>query len=1118
MSEKWTDNQQKAIDIRNGNVLVSAAAGSGKTAVLVERVIKMITDSEFPVYVNNLLISTFTKAAAAEMKERIYTALRKKIAENPTDSHLKKQLMLLNQAQICTIHSFCINLLRENFNRVGLQHDFKVADEARLAAIKNRAINNVLDANYIAADDAFLNTVDTFGGKKNDDGLVSVINDIYTFSDSLANPEKWLENCTEHTRQIGEFRLLISEYIKERILNFAERYRASLDIIYEDPGLEPYIIPYEAELDAFSEIADSCYDPEVLETALLKFEFVKSLPRKKKEADENSANAVRKHRNYVKKAFPELLELVSYSDEDILDDISKMKPCLDEICRLTCEFSKEYSALKRAENVVDFSDLEHLTVKLLSENEDICFELQKKYSQIFIDEYQDTNGVQAFLFEKLSDGSNLFMVGDVKQSIYGFRNSDPKYFTEKYQSFKKDGGLGTNILLSENFRSSNGVLAFVNDIFKKLMSIKTGEVDYSDGHALVYANENVKNTDVSAEIHVVDCSADDGEPVETVQAEAVFVAERIVSIIEKEKPEVYDKSLGLLRPAEYRDIAVLMRSTNKAADIFASVFAARGIPVYNEEKGGYFGSMEIATVMSFLQIIENPLQDIPLLAVMRSPIFGFDDNLTASVRASDRYGHLYDVVKKSTEPKARYFIQVLDEYISLSKYNDVDILIRKIVYDTGFYSVVGCLPNGEKRMANLALLCERAADYCSDGFKGVLKFTEYIKNMIESGKEYQAAKMAGENDNAVTVTTIHKSKGLEFPIVFLSDTSHLFNVTDFAKPYIYDGELGLASDIIDTERNLKYVPFIKKAIAEKKKARLWSEEVRLLYVALTRAKYKVVVTCAVTDARALANECESLGANPYSFKSQNSYIKWILTSLGGKCATFHRLTDIYRRDEMTSYPVADSAFDSADYSEFYDEVDRRLKFSYPYGNCRNIPSKRSISEIAESGAEVIHLNKIEKINGKMSAAERGTLIHFVLQNIDLENVGSANAVSAQIEAMILKGMLKKEYAKALDAEALYGFFSSEIGKRMLAATKVYREFKFCVDLPAREIGFDSGEETVLVQGVIDCCFLEDGEFVIIDYKTGSMREEYKRQLELYARCLSVATGKKVRETHIYPLI
>ena len=463
------------------------------------------------------------------MKERIYTALRKKIAENPSDTYLRKQLVLLNQAQISTIHSFCTNLLRENFHKLGLRHDFKVADETRLAALRNQAVNNVLNRRYTEGKTEFLNTVDTFGGKKNDDGLVAVIYDLYFFADSLAKPHEWLEECTNLEERLPQFRSCISEYVKERLLNFAERYTSALDVIYGDPGLEPYITPYETELRGFLDIAGNSADETDMAKKVSAFQFVRTLPRKKKEADPQNAEFVKKPRNYAKKAFSELVTLCSYSDEDINDDILRMKPFLTEICSLTLEFSKEYSNLKREENIVDFSDLEHFAVKLLEENEDVCSELRKKYKQIFIDEYQDTNGVQAFLFEKLSDGSNLFMVGDIKQSIYGFRNSDPKYFLEKYNSFSIEGNsCGTDILLSDNFRSSHGVLSFVNRIFEKLMSEKNGDVDYNDEHRLVYSNRDVKDIENSSEIHIVDCTENDPEgegPIETAQAEAIFAAQ-----------------------------------------------------------------------------------------------------------------------------------------------------------------------------------------------------------------------------------------------------------------------------------------------------------------------------------------------------------------------------------------------------------------------------------------------------------------------------------------------------------------------------------------------------------------------------------------------------------------
>lgn len=1117
MSTRWTTEQKKAIEERNNNILVSAAAGSGKTAVLVQRVVDMVTDKNNPVYINRLLVATFTNAAATEMKERIFAALQEKIKENPEDDFIKEQLVLLGQAQISTVHSFCTNLIRENFHLLGIRHDFDIADEVSLSKIREESLEEVLENKYNDADEDFNNTVDAFGGKKDDHGLEEIILKVFGFAESLPNPEKWLAECFEHLKDklfIEEVKKYIEDVIKTELSSMIKEYEDALHIIENDAGLANYYDAYLSDYNMFVKMY-TCKDDDIIKSAR-DFAFMR-LKGKGKDADPDSTDYVRTIRDDAKTKFEDIIELYCYTDKEIEEEIELMYGFVKTICMLVLDFKKTFAAKKINENILDFNDLEHFAIRVLEENDDLREHLKKHYTEILVDEYQDTNGVQAYLFNLLSNGSNLFTVGDVKQSIYGFRNSNPRYFLEKYNLFGSTGSeFGVKINLSKNFRSSNYILCAINEFFEKLMIPEVGGVSYDKEHALVYGNEEIKDIDVPVERYIINTSKKDNEGIEGYDnhtLEAIFVANKIHELVEVEKPVIYDKNDKEYREITYKDIVVLMRKTKNISAQYADVFAKRGIPVYTEESGTYFNCTEVATIISFLKIIENPMQDIPMVAVMRSPIFSFDDNYIADIRSENRKIRFYNLLKKSKDKKIVAFVNQIDELREFSKTNNIGDLVRKIVFDTGYYHFVGNLPNGKMRMKNLALLCERAVGFSTKGHKTVSNFISYVNYMIESNNEYSTPKIIGENENVVNIMSIHKSKGLEYPVVFLCETSASFNTRDLSNSYVYDEKLGLAMNIIDVKKRIRYKPFYKKVIVEKKKDELIAEEIRLLYVALTRAKYKLVITSALAYK---GNESE-FDLNPYRLKMKKSYLDMLLVK--NKYLAEPKIimaTDVLKSDEcvVERQCLHEKEYD---YSEFSDDISSRLEYSYKYPENKFVPSKISISEVIEGSTDTI-LNRININVNDISPAQKGTFIHFILQNINLDNVGNVHSIDTQIDKMIEKDFFDKEYKKLVDVESLYGFFVSDIGKRMLASKKVYREFKFCVDVPAFELGYETEKETVLMQGVIDCCFLENDEFVIIDYKTGALNEKYNKQIKLYKRCLEISTGKKVKETYIYPLI
>lgn len=1117
MSTKWTTEQQNAIDVRNCNTLVSAAAGSGKTAVLVERVINMITDEENPVYINELLIATFTNAAATEMKERIFKSLQDKIKENPESTFLRKQLILLGQAQISTIHSFCTNLIRENFHLLNVRSDFEIADDIKIATIKKMAIEEVMEQYYIDGNETFHNLVDALGGKKNDDDLIGIILDVYKYSESLSNPEMWLRLCYNNLdckEFIEKIKAFVNDNVEKILISIQKEYDIALDIIENDAGLSNYYETYCQEADFFKKMA---VKNDEMVKMVSEYDFSRLKP-KKKDADPHNYCVVKKVRENAKEFLSLIKELYIYDEKSIENEVLAMLPYIKTIADIVIDFKNKFSSLKNEENLLDFNDLEHYSIRLLEENEDVRKLLKNKYKEILVDEYQDTNGVQAYLFELLSNGHNLFMVGDVKQSIYGFRNSNPRYFIEKYNRYEFDSSVNRKINLSKNFRSSNAVISAVNCYFDNIMVSDIGGVEYSNGHALVYGNETIKNVDKTVERYVINKKKAANEGFDEFKddlsiAEPVFVADKIRELVEIEKYQIYDKNTNSYRTITYNDIVILMRKTKNIASLYADILAERGIPVYTAESGGYFNSIEVATVLSFLKVIQNPLQNIPLLAIMRSPIYSFDDNLIAEIRAENTNGYLFNVLKKSKNHKAMSLINDIENFISFAKYNDVGAVVRKIVYDTGYYHFVGGLENGNIKMLNLSLLCERADEFSANAYKNISNFVLYVNNMIENNNEYPSPKLISENDNVVTIMSIHKSKGLEFPVVFLCEAGKPLNKRDSSKTFIHDEELGLAINIIDIKRHLKYVPFIKKAIALKKNIEYTAEEIRLLYVALTRAKYKLIITGTLTVNGDFYTEKNLTDLDVLLYKNYLDMLSLDIKTVPQ--TVVYTAVEVLSKDTAVKETIINDKT-KKDFTSFYDEISSILNYKYTYEESKYIPSKKSISEIVEDNE--FNFSKIREMDSKITAAQRGTLIHFVLQNLNLSDVSSVDAIEGQIDYMINNGMFDIAYKNIIDINAILAFFKSEIGLRMLKSDKILREFKFCVDFPANELGYLLSDETVLMQGVIDCCFIENDKFVIIDYKTGSLKEKYKKQLELYKRCLEISTGIEVSETCIYPLI
>lgn len=1199
-SVKWTKEQQMAIDISGSSMLVSAAAGSGKTAVLVERVIKSILEKNIDI--DKMLIATFTNAAAAEMRAKIADAIAKKIDQNPNDFRLQKQLTLLNFATITTIHSFCLDIIKNNFHILDLDPNFRVADETEAQLLKMEALDEILEKAY---EDEYFTTefgdlVDFYGGGKDDSGLVEIILQIYNFVMSLPFPLKWLNIATENfiiDQNIDLFETNWGKQIKNELLNilneFIDSYKYSIDEIKKDEGLLNYLDAFEDEyfklLNAKKALEKGFFDTA---NAFYDIEF-KRLSPSKKDSRENSEK-FKTIRNKVKETILKIKEdYFSQGENEIKRELFAIYPQMKCLSSIVFELINKYLKKKKEKNIVDFNDLEHFAIKILTENDEseniiptkTAVELKDKFDEILIDEYQDSNFVQEIIFTSISrDQKNIFMVGDVKQSIYRFRNANPDLFLQKFNTFPETKGKDTLLIrLNKNFRSRENILSFVNFVFEMIMSSSIGDVEYTKNERLNYgANYNKNDENLDIELLIIDKKRDDYNetnekenkndiPKTQTQIEARLVANRILKLIYEEKIKVFDKEIGKERNAEFRDIVILLRATKDKSNIFMNELKNANIPVYADADSGYFNSIEVATIMSLLKIIDNPLQDIPLVGVLRSPIFNFNEDEIASIHQSKRDTYLFEAIKncaKNGDDKCKNFIDTIYNFRQMSKYTGVDELLWHIYDKTGYYSFVSGLINGETRQANLNILFERARQFEQTSFKGLFYFISFIDKLIETGRDYGSAKILGENENVVKIMSIHKSKGLEFPIVFICDASKTYNMLDMTKKIIVNKELGIGPNFVNLETRISYPTFAKQAIKSKVLKESLSEEMRVLYVALTRAKEKLIISGSVNNLEKSIVKWKSAidvsqkklsqiyvssarsyldlicpciffdnNYNEIGINSQNSDIIISNNDFNASISVFGlneaENLNFWQENPQNIGNYFEINIDNLD-KNIYNQISERLSYSYPFENKKYIPSKISVTEIKNINTDddtfkkesyLIEKPKFLSENEKLSSAEKGTALHLAMQYMDFNNINSIDDINIKLNLLKEKGFISSEQQNAILPEKIYKFFNSDIGKELLSSNKIYKEQRFFLEIDANEIYTlpNINNEKIIVQGIIDCFFETKDGICLIDFKTdfvdknniNQIYEKYKSQILYYEKAISIITGKKVVKKCIY---
>jgi ATP-dependent helicase/nuclease subunit A len=1189
---KWTEEQSQAIHEKGSNILVAAAAGSGKTAVLVERIINKIISEE--VDIDKLLVVTFTNAAASEMRERILNAIYIKIEEEPSNTRLQKQITLLNKSNICTIHSFCLDVIRNNFYEINISPNFRIGDTAEIELLKEEVLETLFEDLYLKEDEGFFELLENYTTYKDDTPLKNIIKSIYSFIQSAPFPEEWLEEKVkmfdidlENTDFADTIwgKVILNNYkecIEENILGL-KKIKQELD---EEMELEKHSQAIRMDIENLEILKENLNLWDKAYELARNFSFIR-WPSSKK-INSETPTMVKEKRDIINAKFKKMKDnIFIYSSKEILEDLKDMHKILNLLEQIILKFNENYKKAKLEKNIIDFNDIEHLALKILIKEEngkyiptEVAKKYQEKFEEIAIDEYQDSNMVQEYILTSISKNNNIFMVGDVKQSIYKFRQAMPELFLNKYETYKlknnKEDKDNLKIQLFKNFRSRKNIIDTTNIIFDEIMSKNLGDVDYTEEEYLNlgadYKEPEIENINFAGktEINIINLEentketeqeTEDIEKEERIEnsiLEAKYVAKKINELVNSNY-YVLDKVEGY-RKVTYKDIVVLLRSTTELSPIYEKEISDLGIPVYSETSTEYLNSVEIQLIMSCLKIIDNPMQDIPLVTVMRSMIGGFTDNDLIEIRLADKYENFYESVIKSRiqvnvslRDKIDNFLKMINTWREDSEFLALDELIWKIYMDTGYYNYVGLMQNGKLRQANLKMLFERAKQYESASFKGVFNFINFIDKLKLKNNDLGSAKIIGENENVVRIMSIHKSKGLEFPVVFLSSTGKNFNLKDLKEKILIHQGIGFGPNYENSRLKIEYPTLAKEAIKIVSKKENISEEMRVLYVALTRAKEKLIITGIEKDLEKSIEKKEkeleiysntnSSKINSKILESYKSYLDWIeLVYLKNKIknSDIFEFNVINKKDILSSNSRNDlEKKDILKYAKNrkisntnLEKIKTILEWEYKYKESTEIPSEISVSKIkelskkAEENKVEVVLKKpnflIEKTN--LTPAEKGTIMHLCLQKLNSKENYNLDKLKKMVNNLVEKEIILTKEAESVNYNKILAFLESNIWKEMQDAKTVEQEKAFYLNLKAKEIYKNSAEDEVLVQGIIDLYYITNiDELVLVDYKTDyvennneeSLKEKYNVQLSIYKKALEEALKRKVDRVYIY---
>ena len=1193
----WTKEQKQAIEEKGNNILVAAAAGSGKTAVLVERIIHQVIEEQIDI--DRLLVVTFTNAAAAEMRERVLDALYQKLEEDPSNLHLQKQVTLLNMASICTIDSFCLEVVKSHFYELDqVSPNFRIADTAEIELLKQEVLEDLFEEKYEQEDPDFTDLITTYTSYRDDKPLKDLVLKIHQFIGSSPYPNQWLTekvkmfDLTGHLEEdFGQTpwgKILLPEIEEELIDDLALLTKAK-NKLTKDPELSIFSQMIQSDITQLEYLKQNLnqWDRAYQIAQTIKFD---TWPRKKIDSEEKEE--AKKVRDQVKKRlYQKIGKILLCDSKQANQDIQDMSKTLTKLQDLIFTFDQIFSQKKREKNLVDFADIEHFALSILVQEEEgkkktteVAKEYQKKFIEIAIDEYQDSNLVQESILTAVSRGNNLFMVGDVKQSIYKFRQAMPELFLQKYHHYQKveemnktrENLSGEKIQLFKNFRSRGNILDFTNLIFEHMMSQKLGEIEYTQEEFLhLGADYPEPNESLVTEIQLISLTnkdedkdeienenreekhneeqnkerkpekqdkennneketieqlTEDQEPLENIELEAKHIAQEIKQLIETKFP-VYDRKLGTYRPIRYRDIAILLRSTKNKASVIEQEMNRLTIPVFSDSTEQYLDSLEIELMMSLLKIIDNPIQDIPLVAVLRSMVGGFTDNELVEIRLSDKQVSFYECMEKAKinvkpelSQKITTFLKKLEMWREEQEYLALDEFIWKIYQDTGLYDYVRLMPNGELREANLKMLFERAKQYESASFKGLYRFIQFIERLQMSSGDLSPAKIIGEQDDVVRIMSIHKSKGLEFPIVFLANTNKQFNEQEIRNDsLLLHQELGIGAKYIDYHAQVQYDTLSREAVKVKMITENLAEEMRILYVALTRAKEKLYLTGVVKEVNELLEKVQSQvdlypkekeKMNPILLKKAKSYLEWILMVVLSEKNNLNeqfilqtispqeirqkdKEQEKQKQEKKSPQELIQELNQEPINPKIIQEIKQKMEFAYPFEKATQIPTKMSVSQIKELkqkgkivtpyledtdiiqkqiqeqtqeenqeknnvDEQEITLPEFMKENKqqKLKASQKGTIMHLCLQKLNLQKEYTKEEIKSFIDQLVYNHILSPKEAESINQNQLLQFTKSNLGKELKTAKEIHQETPFYLTLPAKEIVATQKNETL----------------------------------------------------------
>ncbi len=1175
---KWTNEQLQAIQEKNSNILVAAAAGSGKTAVLVERIIHKIIDEQMDI--DKILVVTFTNAAASEMRERILEAIYKKLEENPENVHLQRQIILLNKASICTIHSFCLDVIHNHFYEIDLPSNFKIADTAEIDLLKQEVLDDLFEQKYTENDKNFIELLENYTNYRGDEALQELVLKIYKFIQSSPFPIKWLQEKLEllkiEDKDISQ--TIWGKLIIQTVDDDIQESIMQLEVTKSKMALYPEMTKfYQTISEDIINLQDlQKYNSwDELYIKLLNFNFSK-WPVDKKVINDLKEDS-KEIRDKVKKHIKEkTAKLLSCSQEQAVKDLKIITPILEKLSNLVTEFTKSFAEKKKEKNCIDFNDIEHFALKILLDENNNPTEVAKKYKEKFeeiaIDEYQDSNLVQEAILTSISKGNNIFMVGDVKQSIYKFRQARPELFLQKYDEYKnkeeKAQEDNLKIQLFRNFRSRQNILNITNLVFESIMSKELGDINYNENEYLNYgANypepEEIKNYAGIAELDIIDLKEDESitafegeedeeeqERVEDDVLEAKFVANKIQELLNSNYM-VFDKKQGY-RKIRPKDIVILLRATSNLSPIYEKELSDLELPVFSDTSGTYLDTVEIQTILSVLKIIDNPLQDIPLVVVLRSSICNFTDNDLITIRLTDRNCNFYEALIKTRlicdgdlKNKIESFLEKLEKWKSISQYMPLDEFIWQIYLDTGYYQYVGLLPNGAMRQANLKTLFEKAKQYEKASFKGLFNFIQFIDKLKKQNGDLASAKLIGENEDVIRIMSIHKSKGLEFPVVFLCNSHKKFNMQDLNDNILLHQDIGFGPTIMDTTRKIKYSSIAKDAIKLKMKQETLSEEQRILYVALTRAKEKLYITGRSKDFTKYVQdknkvlemyESENIKLDAKLMKKANSYLDWLMYVYlfnQGRTITLkgesYKLSDIItlnvsNKKDLLKALAKEEVVEQIDLKEKIEQILKNksdeenkkseqalkelLEWKYDYIVDTTLPTKSSVTKIKQEKIKLeemlkgIESEEVEykksytpkfmQEDKKISSAEKGTLVHLCIQRLDERKDYELKDIQNMILNLVEKEIITQNEADAIDVNLIYQYTKSQLFEELRKAKEVHKEQPFYINIPAKDVvsEAENSKKNILVQGIIDLYYIDKNDnLVLIDFKTDYISNE-----------------------------